>query len=125
MRVASHSYKGLMPPVSHKYSTGDMTSATDITGTISSTCHCVITDIVISEAGNSGGLISLKEETSGTVITAVYVGGRETKVINLSQPIKLPTAGKKLQALSAASTDIKVTITYYQEVAPDNVRIPA
>lgn len=125
MRVASHSYKGLMPPVSHKYSTGNMTSVADITGTIAGTCQCVITDIVVSDAANTGGLISFKEETSGTVIFAVYVGGRETKVINLTQPVKLPTAGKKLQALSASSTDIKVTVTYYQEVAPDKIRIPA
>jgi hypothetical protein len=116
MRQATHSSKGLIPPSNHKYFTGDATSAQDVTDSIPETMNCVITDIIVSDNANTGGLVAFKEETSGTVIMQVYVGGRETKIINLSQPIKLPTAGKKLQVLSGASDDIKVTVTYYMQL---------
>jgi hypothetical protein len=76
----------------------------------------VITDIILSENANTGGLISFKEETSGTVLMQMYLGGRETKVVNLTQPMKLATAGKTLQVLSGASNDVKVTVTYYLQL---------
>ena len=117
MRQATHSSKGLIPASNHKYFTGDASgSVQDVTDSIPATMNCVITDIIVTENGNTGGLVSFKEETSGTVIMQVYLGGRETKIINLSQPIKLPTAGKKLQVLSGASDDIKVTVTYYMQL---------
>ena len=46
----------------------------------------------------------------------MYLGGRETKVVNLTQPMKLATAGKTLQVLSGASNDIKVTVAYYLQL---------
>jgi hypothetical protein len=116
MRQATHSGKGLIPASNHKYFTGNATSVQDATGSIPATMNCVITDIIVSENANTGGLVAFKEETSGTVIMQVYVGGRETKIINLTQPIKLPTAGKKLQVLAGASDDIKVTVTYYLQL---------
>ena len=109
-------YRMGLRPTKHKYFTGDATSAQDVTDSVPANCHVVITDIIVSENGNTGGLVALKEETSGTVLVQMYVGGRETKIINLSQPIKLATVGKKLQVLSGASDDIKVTVTYYLEV---------
>ena len=116
MRQATHSGKGLIPASNHKYFTGNATSVQDVTDSIPATMNCVITDIIVSENANTGGLVAFKEETSGTVIMQVYVGGRETKIINLTQPIKLPTAGKKLQVLAGASNDIKVTVTYYLQL---------
>ena len=116
MRQATHSGKGLIPASNHKYFTGNATSVQDATDSIPATMNCVITDIIVSENANTGGLVAFKEETSGTVIMQVYLGGRETKIINLTQPIKLPTAGKKLQVLAGASNDIKVTVTYYLQL---------
>jgi hypothetical protein len=116
MRQATHSSKGLVPESNWKYFTGDATSAQDVTNSVPASMNVVITDIMLSENGNTGGLISFKEETSGTVLLQMYLGGRETKVVNLSQPMKLATAGKTLQVLSGASTDIKVTVTYYLQL---------
>jgi hypothetical protein len=117
MRQATHSGKGLIPPSNHKYFTGNSSvSVQDVTDSIPATMNCVITDIILTDNSNTGGLVAFKEETSGTVIMQVYLGGRETKIINLTQPIKLPTSGKKLQVLAGASNDIKVTCTYYLQL---------
>ncbi len=117
MRQATHSGKGLIPASNHKYFTGDSSgSVQDVTDSIPSTMNCEITDIILTDNSNTGVLVAFKEETSGTVIMQVYLGGRETKIINLTQPIKLPTAGKKLQVLAGASDDIKVTCTYYLQL---------
>ena len=117
MRQATHSSKGLIPASNHKYFTGDSSgSVQDVTGSIPATMNCVITDIILTDNSNTGGLVAFKEETSGTVIMQVYLGGRGTKIINLTHPTKLPTAGKTLQVLAGASDDIKVTCTYYLQL---------
>ena len=117
MRQATHSSKGLLPESNWKYFTGDSSgSVQDVTDSIPATMNCVITDIMLTDNSNTGGLVAFKEETSGTVIMQVYLGGRETKIINLTQPIKLATAGKKLQVLAGASDDNKLPCTYYLQL---------
>lgn len=101
---------------SHQHtSSADMSAAdADLTPAPAAGKRIVITDLIIS-AGATALALTLKEQTSGTVISVVRVAANSTVVVNLRGKLKLPTADRKLQGRTSAAGQVDVTVIYYSE----------
>ena len=101
---------------SHQYtSSADMSAAdADLTAAPAAGKRIVITDLIVS-AGATALALTLKEQTSGTVISVVRAPANSTVVVNLRGKIKLPTADRKLQGRTSAAGQIDITVVYYSE----------
>lgn len=85
----------------------------DLTPAPASGKKVCVKDLIVSAA--AGMVLTLKEETSGTVIAAIAIPSGDTRVVNLSSRLKLAVADKKLQGQSSAAGNIYVTVVYYSE----------
>jgi hypothetical protein len=57
--------------------------------------------------------LTFTEETSGTVILAVYISANGTVQITPRGKLKLPTANKKLRCTSSATGDVDILVLSY------------
>ncbi|MDP2619921.1 MAG: hypothetical protein Q8P46_07045 [Hyphomicrobiales bacterium] len=60
-------------------------------------------------------LVTVKEETSGTVMLALYMAAGTAQQFTPRGKMKLPVAGKKLQVQTSATGNIKVTALTHGE----------
>lgn len=100
---------------SHAYTTSsDMSgSAADLTAAPTSGKKIVITDIIASAAASM--VLTIKEETSGTVVVALALGANAPVHFPVRGKLKLAVADKKLQGQTSTSGNIYITIVYYSE----------
>jgi len=100
---------------SYKFTTSaDMSAAAvDLTNAPASGKRVCITDIFV--AAEAAMILTLKEETSGTVVAMIDLTTAHTNVaINLAGRIKLPVADKKLQGQTSASGNVHITVTWIE-----------
>lgn len=98
-----------------KYVTSaDMSAAAaDISDAPTSGQKIVVTDIVISVGTTM--VVTIKEETSGTVVMVLDLTAHTAIHIPLHGKLKLATADKKLQAQTSVSGNIYITTTFHSE----------
>lgn len=99
---------------SHQYTTSADMSAADaeLTPAPSAGEHLVITDIIISAA--AAMLVTLKNETSGTVIMALDLAAHQPVHVRLAGKLRLST-DKKLLGRTSASGNVYLTVCYFSE----------
>lgn len=74
----------------------------------------VVDDILVSV--DTDMAVTLKEETSGTVIHGpFYMAANSTLQVTLRGKTKLPVANKRLQVITSAAGNIMVEATYHSE----------
>lgn len=99
----------------HTYTTSTDMTTTDVYLTDAPTTDqkIVVTDLIISS--DTATLITLSEETSGTVIGAVRIPADGVVQLTPRSKWKLPTANRRLQGLAADAGNIYITAFYYSE----------
>lgn len=93
---------------------GDFSTAADVTAAPTSGQKWVVTDIVISTA--AAAEVSLKEETSGTVVFGpILMPANGYAQFTLRGKLKLATANKKVQGFSSTNDHVTIQVSGYSE----------
>jgi hypothetical protein len=96
------------------FTSADASSAASVTDA-PVTGQCLVIDEVLISSGAAIS-VTLKEETSGTVIYGpVYMAANSTVHLKMAGRRKLPTAGKKLQAQASGAGNVSVLASYHSE----------
>ena len=91
----------------------DMTSIADVTAAPTSGQKLVITDLIVS--ADTAMKLTFTEETSGTVMFAVYVpAGGVTQITPRGQR-KLAAADKKLRCTASVAGNVSILASYFSE----------
>ncbi len=98
----------------HQYTTSaDMSSAAaNLTAAPASGKRIAVTDLIVS--AEAAMVLTLKEETSGTVVAALDLVAHSVVAINLAGRLRLPTADKRLQGQTSVSGNIYVTAVWVE-----------
>jgi NADPH-dependent 2,4-dienoyl-CoA reductase/sulfur reductase-like enzyme len=95
-------------------SSADVSGAdTAITAAPAAGFKVVADDVLISVA--TACRVDLKEETSGTVLAAVYLPDNGSTQVTLRNGLRVPTAAKKLMVRTSAASAIRVTVSWHTE----------
>lgn len=91
----------------------DISAGTDLTAAPTSGQKLVITDVIVST--DTTMKLTFTEETSGTVLFAIYISASAPAQITPRGKLKLPVADKKLRCTASVAGNVDITVLYYSE----------